>query len=145
MVEKERAQQIVMRQLHHLPLAAAVDALGATAAGAMQREPLAAAGQPIVDGLALIVVRVGTGDVAHHQVHAMQRRRHVGEAVANGGCVAALVKFAQQFDAHEVHVVTGSGSERKAADDEMCSLGHSCVRLVVDGRMILMRSRTVGV
>ena len=124
-VEEERAEQIVMRQLHHLALAAAVDALGAPAAGAVQREPLAAVAQPVVERAALRVVRVGPGNVAQQQIGAVEGALDVVEAVADGRALAAaVVELLQQLDAGVVHVVASRRAERKAADDEMRALGH---------------------
>ena len=112
----------MMLGFHGAALRQALDALGTPAAGAVQRQPMAAGLEPGFQSGALLGTRVGTGDVGDEQPAHGQPLLHVGEVVGDGSRDLSLGQQREQPKAGIVVVVTGAGAGRKAAGNDMSAL-----------------------
>ena len=122
MRQEHGSEQCMMLGLHSAALRQALDALGTPAAGAVQRQPMAAGLEPGFQSGALLGARVGAGDVGDEQPAHGQPFLHVGEVVGDGSRNLSLGQQREEPKAGIVVVVTGAGAGRKAAGNDMSAV-----------------------
>ena len=122
MRQEHGSEQCMMLGLHSAALRQALDAFGTPAAGAVQRQPMAAGLEPGFQSGALLGTRVGAGDVGDEQPAHGQPFLHVGEVVGDGSRNLSLGQQREEPKAGIVVVVTGAGAGRKAAGNDMSAV-----------------------
>ena len=126
-------------------LAQALHPLGATAAGAMQAQPMAARLQPALDGAALRGIGIGAGHVGDQQPADRQPFLDVREVVGDRSRNVPFGQEPQQPQAGIVVVVPGHRTGRKTAGNQMRAAGLRLCHRITSLAVALTQARNVDI
>ena len=112
-----------------------------TTAGAVQGKPSTTLFEPGTQGLVLSFVGIRPGDIGDQHVGAVQPVTQITEIRADGCAdIVEPTDLSQQVQTRGIHVVTGHGTARIAAGDQMYTLAHVVRLKLVNPKMYLLIS-----
>jgi len=117
--QEAASEQGMVLGLDGAALAGALDPLGATAARPVQRQPMTARLQPLLDRARLRGVGVGPSDIGDQQAADREPFFDIGEVVGDRSRHVLVAQDFQQPQTRIIVVVPGHRAGRKAAGNQM--------------------------